>query len=364
MPNFLTDLDDALHFDHSQLAFKVNRIVLFKLSKTSPFLSAIWQYLLVLCNYQDTEYWSASTNGPSKSSSQIITPVGEKTEANNDSTNSGTDSSLIALNESAQLEGNDSLEHEMPETLSSRVNSKLTYSIKNSDNFPSQLSQKCQNSHLIISSCHNLHPTINEQLFKYFSLTVFSELIANRNPLDHTTGLTMLLINSLSELFDLASHESTVLDLFSTIHRNSAASSLFIHSITSNWHSLLAHRKLHLLHACLKSLEGVHLSASGHLLTLIVDKYFQLPYLSLVRYADHIACQRVEMMLSFTGEELLTQLSEELLLNLRKFFAEFKYSFRHQRLISLLEQLNGNLQVEDPEPNTPGKFQIDSNRFI
>ena len=72
-------------------------------------------------------------------------------------------------------------------------------------------------------------------------------------------------------------------------------------------------------------------------------KYFNLPYLSLVKYADYIVCQRIEMMLSLSTNDLLIQLSEEQIINLNKYFLDFKYSFRHKRLISLLEQLQSSL---------------------
>ena len=93
-------------------------------------------------------------------------------------------------------------------------------------------------------------------------------------------------------------------------------------------------------------MEGVHLSASSHLLNLLIEKFFHLPYLSLVRYADHIACQRVEMMQSLSPDELLNQLTEQHIKILNKFFSQqTKYSQRHQRLISLLDHLKK--QVND-----------------
>ena len=108
----------------------------------------------------------------------------------------------------------------------------------------------------------------------------------------------------------------------------------------------MSKRKLYLLHSCLKSLEGVHLSASSHLLNLLIEKFFHLPYLSLVRYADHIACQRVEMMQSLSPDELLNQLTEQHVKILNNFFSQrAKYSKRHQRLISLLDHLKR--QVND-----------------
>ena len=97
--------------------------------------------------------------------------------------------------------------------------------------------------------------------------------------MDNTSGLTMLLMNNLVDMFELVTHESTVLDLFGAIHRNASASCLFIHCINSVWNQIVSKRKLSLLHVCLKSVEGVHLGSSGHLLNLLIHKYFSLPYL-------------------------------------------------------------------------------------
>ena len=83
-------------------------------------------------------------------------------------------------------------------------------------------------------------------------------------------------------------------------------------------------------------MEGVHLSASGHLLNLLIEKYFHLPYLSLVRYADHIACQRVEMMQSLSPDELLNQLTEQHVKILNKFFSILIWLIIFILLLSLI----------------------------
>ena len=285
----------------------------------------MWQYFLVLCNYQDTEYWSSSIeniNDYKTFSSKLSSP------------NDLIDPNLTLNN---NLDKND---------LKSKIKSRLNYSQKhNNDSFKKLRIENFNDNKLIFPLKNNYvyHSTLNEQLFKYSSICIYCENITARNQFDNTTGLAMLLINSLIELFELASDESIVLDLFSAIHRNAYASSLFINCINSNWSALISKRKLYLLHSCLKSVEGIHLSASGHLLNLIIDKYFNLPYLSLVKYADYIVCQRIEMMLSLSINDLLIQLSEEQIINLNKYFLDFKYSFRHKRLISLLEQLQSSL---------------------
>ena len=295
--NLLLKQIDLFNFNSNKYTFKMNEIILFKLSKSNPFTSAMWQYFLSICNYQDPEYWQlASESGSFK---------------------------LI-----------DNLEDCIINSANSSNNNSLNPKEHN-------LTSNKNNNQYILQGVHLSNLTLNEELFKYLSIAIYCDYISTRNQLDNTTGLSMILINNLVDIFELASHETNIWDLFSTIHRNPSASSFFIQSINSNWKKLVSKNKLYLLHSCLKVLEGVHLSASNHLINLLIDKFFNLPYLSLVRYADHIACQRVEMMQSLSPDELSNQLNNEQHTKyLNKFFNEqYKYSFRHQRLISLLEQL-------------------------
>jgi len=53
----LTNEND-FNFESAQFAFKI--------SKSNPLIASIWQYFLVLCNYQDTEYWSSSIKNITK----------------------------------------------------------------------------------------------------------------------------------------------------------------------------------------------------------------------------------------------------------------------------------------------------------
>lgn len=348
---------NEFNFEPAQFACKLNRIVLFKLAKTNPLLASMWQYFLMLANYQDIEYWSASVenlNNIRAYSSRLASPASEQDLVdpfNLDSYNS--------LNHQTS-----NVDFQQSNDLKLKIKSRLNYSHKlntpRDDDEYSSLSG-LDNSKLLLPLKGNYiyHSTLNEQLFKYASIAIYCENLSIRNQLDNTTGLTMLLVNSLLELFELASHESNVIDLFSSIHRNAYASSLFINCVNSSWSSLVAKRKLYLLHSSLRAMEGVHLSASGNLLNLVIDKYFHLPYLSLVRYADHIACQRIEMMLSLATEDLLVQLSEEQIYNLNKYFQDFKYAFRHKRLISLLEQLQASLN-EVSAPVASNEFALES----
>ena len=197
--------------------------------------------------------------------------------------------------------------------------------------------EKNESSSVISPNSSNL--SLNDRLFKQVSLLVYCEYTINNNLLDNTKNLTNLIVNNLIDLLNL-NNEACVLDVISMVHRNSSASSLFIHSINSNWNEIIGIKRLYLLQACLKLVEGIHLSVSGHLLEFLVEKYFKLPYLSLVRYADFIACQRLEMIQLLSIDEIKQQLDEEHFNKILKYFQGFKYSHRHQRFISLLKNLN------------------------
>ncbi len=55
-----------------------------------------------------------------------------------------------------------------------------------------------------------------------------------------------------------------------------------------------------MLKKTLQCLEGIHLSQSGSLLMLYVDKLLTTPFRVLARMVDTLACRRVEMLLAET----------------------------------------------------------------
>lgn len=55
-----------------------------------------------------------------------------------------------------------------------------------------------------------------------------------------------------------------------------------------------------MLKKTLQCLEGIHLSQSGSLLMLYVDKLLSTPFRVLARMVDTLACRRVEMLLAET----------------------------------------------------------------
>jgi hypothetical protein len=126
--------------------------------------------------------------------------------------------------------------------------------------------------------------TLADELFKQTSIAIYCDLACSPThsacmlaaaapPVDNTEAITMLLLNNLVDLLELAAaNEPSVWHLFASIHRNASASSLFIHSVSACWPRLCAKSRLYLLHACLRTLEAVHLRASQHLVCLLMDK--------------------------------------------------------------------------------------------
>lgn len=74
------------------------------------------------------------------------------------------------------------------------------------------------------------------------------------------------------------------------------------HSILeTKWETFIfSHPQPTMLKKTLQCLEGIHLSQSGSLLMLYVDKLLSTPFRVLARMVDTLACRRVEMLLAET----------------------------------------------------------------
>ena len=198
-------------------------MVLFKLSKSNPYLASMWQYFLILCNFQDPEYWQLSTEkgskfylssgGPRNSTDGGISSSTDQINQNDADYYSSSSSNANSLNpEIQQISQSTSISPDK-----ARKANKLRKKSKAKQQ--SFINYEQSKQALVLSSQHAEHPTLNEQLFRYLSMTIYCDYIATRNQLDNTVGLTMILVNNLVELFELSAHEPNVCDLFSTIHR-------------------------------------------------------------------------------------------------------------------------------------------------
>lgn len=174
----------------------------------------------------------------------------------------------------------------------------------------------------------------NIEIVRRGGLVLFCDYVCEN--LTDAEHMTQLIINHVNDLVEL-SHESPVQDLVSAIHRNSAASGLFIQAIHSRFENLT---KPSLVKKTLQCLEAIHLSQSGALLTLLIDKFLHTHHLAVARICDTIACRRLETLLAEVVEESSNQLPLEDLEKLVQFIKNNGLAKRHARLASLLSKFH------------------------
>uniref|UniRef100_A0A673IQF8 Huntingtin n=1 Tax=Sinocyclocheilus rhinocerous TaxID=307959 RepID=A0A673IQF8_9TELE len=187
----------------------------------------------------------------------------------------------------------------------------------------------------------------NREIVRQGALIFFCDYVCqNLHDSEHLTWLT---VNHVSDLISL-SHEPPVQDLISAVHRNSAASGLFIQAIQSRCDNLSTPV---MLKKTLQCLEGIHLSQSGALLMLYVDKLLNTPFRVLARMVDTLACRRVEMLLAETLQNSIAQLPLEELDRIQQYLQTSGLAQRHQRFYSLLDRFRATIAEDTTSPATP-----------
>uniref|UniRef100_A0A8D2MJV1 Huntingtin n=1 Tax=Zonotrichia albicollis TaxID=44394 RepID=A0A8D2MJV1_ZONAL len=185
----------------------------------------------------------------------------------------------------------------------------------------------------------------NREIVRRGALILFCDYVCQN--LHDSEHLTWLIVNHVQDLIHL-SHEPPVQDFISAVHRNSAASGLFIQAIQSRCENLAAPTTLK---KTLQCLEGIHLSQSGAVLTLYVDKLLCTPFRVLARMVDTLACRRVEMLLAATLQNSIAQLPVEELDRIQEYLQNSGLAARHQRLYSLLDRFRLMVAPDTTSPS-------------
>ncbi|NXM50968.1 HD protein, partial [Gymnorhina tibicen] len=185
----------------------------------------------------------------------------------------------------------------------------------------------------------------NREIVRRGALILFCDYVCQN--LHDSEHLTWLIVNHVQDLINL-SHEPPVQDFISAVHRNSAASGLFIQAIQSRCENLAAPTTLK---KTLQCLEGIHLSQSGAVLTLYVDKLLCTPFRVLARMVDTLACRRVEMLLAATLQSSIAQLPVEELDRIQEYLQNSGLAARHQRLYSLLDRFRLMVAPDTTSPS-------------
>ncbi|XP_029003090.1 huntingtin isoform X3 [Betta splendens] len=186
---------------------------------------------------------------------------------------------------------------------------------------------------------------VNREIVRRGALILFCDYVCQN--LHDSEHLTWLIVNHVRDLISLC-HEPPVQDFISAVHRNSAASGLFIQAIQSRCDNLTTPT---MLKKTLQCLEGIHLSQSGSLLMLYVDKLLNTPFRVLARMVDTLACRRVEMLLAETLQNSIAQLPVEELNRIQEYLQSSGLAQRHQRFYSLLDRFRAT--VADTTSPTP-----------
>ncbi|KAM6972635.1 huntingtin [Aplochiton taeniatus] len=187
----------------------------------------------------------------------------------------------------------------------------------------------------------------NREIVRQGALILFCDYVCQN--LHDSEHLTWLIVNHVRDLINL-SHEPPVQDFISAVHRNAAASGLFIQAIQSRCDNLTTPV---MLKKTLQCLEGIHLSQSGSLLMLYVDKLLNTPFRVLARMVDTLACRRVEMLLAETLQNSIAQLPLEELDRVQEYLQTSGLAQRHQRFYSLLDRFRATVAEETSSPAPP-----------
>lgn len=188
---------------------------------------------------------------------------------------------------------------------------------------------------------------VNREIVRRGALILFCDYVCQN--LHDSEHLTWLIVNHVRDLISL-SHEPPVQDFISAVHRNSSASGLFIQAIQSRCDNLTTPT---MLRKTLQCLEGIHLSQSGCLLLLYVDKLLCTPFRVLARMVDTLACRRVEMLLAETLQNSIAQLPLEELDRIQEYLQTSGLAQRHQRFYSLLDRFRATVAEETSSPAPP-----------
>ncbi|EFN76960.1 Huntingtin [Harpegnathos saltator] len=210
--------------------------------------------------------------------------------------------------------------------------------------------------------------SINIQIIRKGGIILFCDYICEN--LNDVEPLTWLLVNHIEEAINIAT-ESPIRDLLSTaIHRNPAASGLLVQAIATKCIDLSQPSFIKRLLQCI---EGAHHSQSGAVIVTLIPRLLSTKYLALSRMAAKIASRRVEILLTTSAEDVISQLSKDDIVKIMDNLQTTKLARKHGGLISLLNKLAVqyyDLSPLEPDqcrpfnPSTVKGIQLDRNWFL
>ncbi|XP_034944553.1 huntingtin [Chelonus insularis] len=153
--------------------------------------------------------------------------------------------------------------------------------------------------------------------------------------LNDVESLSWLIMNYLEETMNLE-NELPVRDFITAVHKNSAASGLFIQGIAAKCQDLSQPAYVKKL---LKSLECAHESQSGALILILIPRFISSSHAILTEIANQIIKRRIEILLTMNAEQFSQQISKENLSMLMETLQSIKFIRKHGNLVDLINKV-------------------------
>lgn len=210
--------------------------------------------------------------------------------------------------------------------------------------------------------------SINIQIIRRGGIILFCDYICEN--LNDVEPLTWLLVNHIEKAVNIAT-ESPVRDLLTTaIHRNPAASGLLVQAIAAKCTDL---SRPSFIKRLLQCIEGAHHSQSGAVIMTLIPRLLSIKYLALSRMAAKIVSRRVEILLTTSADDVISQLSKDDIARIMGVLQTTKLARKHGGLVSLLNKLAvqyydlSPLELDQCRPFNPSTIrsvQLDRNWFL
>lgn len=175
---------------------------------------------------------------------------------------------------------------------------------------------------------------IDRKIVCQCSTILFCDYICEN--LKDAESLSWFVMNHIEVIMKLA-NETPVRDLVNVaIHRNSAASGLFIQAIAGR---CLDFSEPSFVKKLLNALECAHESQNGAVILAVIPRFVTTKCLAITRMAINIAVRRVEMLLKLNSQEVLDQLTKVDLSNLLDTLCTRKLAKKYPEFVALLNRL-------------------------
>ena len=175
---------------------------------------------------------------------------------------------------------------------------------------------------------------INQEILRMSAISVLSNRLVN-----NTSDGELLAWYLSSQIKEIVANISdpNIKEFVNVIHRQPAASGLFLESISARIESMKSVKYFNNVLCCLYN---IHVSHTGRLIDLIFKKFLSHHVLCLANKAAHLACNRIEMLLCEQESYVHEQLSATEVSALKDVLSHKSLASKYTKLVTLLNRLS------------------------